>query len=137
MAVRRDHAHTRSLPQAVTIDDILSVRNFLLFRFGRFLLAVVAVAIVPFNSSSQTTGPLDRQTPLAMTPGAPAGSRIEDLASVNLFNGNLNFALPLTSAGGRGGINVPLMLNIERHWQVQTRCDLSITGQLICNKFVA
>ena len=111
--------------------------NLLAFRFGRFLLAIVAIALVPFNSSSQTTGPLDRQTPLALAPGAPAGSRIEDLASVNLFNGNLNFALPLATAGGRGGIEVPLALTIERHWQVQTRCFVTITGQTSCQKFVS
>src|SRR6266849_1036358 len=57
----------------------------LVLHVVRILLAIVAIALVPFNSSSQTTGPLDRQTPLALSPGAPAGSRIEDLASVNLF----------------------------------------------------
>src|SRR5258707_1008233 len=106
-------------------------------RLRRFFLAFAAIAMVSFNSSGQTTGPLDRQTPLALTPGAPAGSRIEDIASVNLFNGNLNFALPLATAGGRGDIQAALILTIERHWQVQTRCDLSITGQFYCNKFVS
>ena len=107
------------------------------FSFGCWLVAIVAIISLPFIANSQITGPLDRQTPLALTPGAPAGSRVETFTNVNLFNGNLNFALPLSNAGGRGEIEVPLMLTIERHWQTNTRCDLSVTGMLTCNKFVS
>ncbi|HEV7747252.1 MAG TPA: hypothetical protein VGO56_19810 [Pyrinomonadaceae bacterium] len=100
-------------------------------------MALAIITIVPFNSRSQTTGPLDRQTPLALAPGAPAGSRIEDFAKVNLFNGNLNFAQPLATTSGRGEIEAQVMLTLERHWQIQIRCDVSITGQLVCRKYVA
>src|SRR5260370_31138710 len=97
-------------------------------RLRRFFLAFAAIAMVSFNSSGQTTGPLDRQTPLALTPDAPAGSRIADIASVNLFNCTLNFASPLPTAGGRRDIQSALILTIERHSQFQPRCDLIITA---------
>jgi RHS repeat-associated protein len=88
-----------------------------------------------FNANSQTTGPVDDQTPLALTPGAPAGSRVEDLATVNLFNGHLNFVLPLASVSGRGELKVPISLNIQRHWLVGMRCDLTVTGQTVCRRY--
>ena len=107
----------------------------LFFRFKRLMLALAAIAAMSFNASSQTTGPVDDQTPLALTPGAPAGSRVEDMATVNLFNGHLNFVLPLASVSGRGELKVPISLNIQRHWLVNMRCDLSSTGQTICRRY--
>jgi len=43
-------------------------------------------------------------TPSGLTPGAPAGSlRLKRLRKRHLYNGNLNFHLPLLPVGGRGG----------------------------------
>jgi hypothetical protein len=120
----------------------MSNRTLSISKFSLSLLKLLSLIGLLVTSTgtaySQTiTSPTDTQTPLALTPGAPAGTRIEDLASINLFNGNLNFALPLAAAQGRGGMQVPLVLTIERHWLVQTRCDTSITGQTVCNRFVS
>ncbi|HEU4510625.1 MAG TPA: RHS repeat-associated core domain-containing protein, partial [Pyrinomonadaceae bacterium] len=113
----------------------------LVLRFGRPLLLMAAITTTPLWANSQTsttTGPLDKRTPLALAPGAPAGSQLEDLATVNLFNGHLNFALPLTIVGGRGDIDVPMSLVILRStWIVSMRCDTTVTGQTVCRRFAS
>lgn len=98
-------------------------------------MTILIMAIAPYDSPGQTTNPTDKQTPLALTPGMPTGARIEDYASVNLFNGHLAFSLPLTTVGGRGGLNVPMALSIERIWQAAFRCDVTSTGQTICRRY--
>jgi len=58
----------------------------------------------------------------AQTPGAPAGSYpLSDFDNVNIFNGNLNFNLPLLSIGGRGSTGYTIPLAIERRWTTLTR----------------
>lgn len=112
-------------------------RDYLVSWPVRFLLTTLIAGLAHLNAFAQstTTGPLDKQTPLALTPGMPAGAEIENYASVNLFNGHLGFGLPLASVGGRGELNVPITLSIERPWGVQTRCDVTITGQTFCRRF--
>lgn len=59
-------------------------------------------------------------TPTAMAGGAPAGSyALSDFDNVNLFNGNLNFRLPLLSVGGRGAAQHRISLSIERKWDTE------------------
>lgn len=61
----------------------------------------------------------DGSTPLALTPGAPAGSYpLSGLDNINLYNGNLNFRLPLLEIGGRGGARHSLGRVIEQHWRM-------------------
>jgi RHS repeat-associated protein len=52
--------------------------------------------------------------------GAPAGSySLSGFDNVNLYNGNLNFSLPLLKVGGRGEAQLPINLNINSmRWQV-------------------
>jgi len=62
----------------------------------------------------------DGATPLGLSPGAPAGSYpLSDFEDVNLFNGTLNFSLPLVKIAGRGGAGYPLMLRIDHKWLVE------------------
>jgi hypothetical protein len=62
-----------------------------------FLLSNSARAQYPTTTST------DGQTPLGLAPGAPEGSyALSGFDQVNLFNGNLNFGLPLMHLGGRG-----------------------------------
>ena len=62
---------------------------------------------------------LGGMTPIGMQPGAPAGaSAISDFENVNLFNGNLNFYLPLAKVGGRGTTATTVGLPIEMKWAV-------------------
>jgi len=67
-------------------------------------------------------------TPLALTPGAPAGSyALSGFDNINLFNGHLNFHLPLLTVNGRGGARSQLTLAIERMWRVER--NSGYTGQ--------
>src|SRR4030095_12705288 len=60
-------------------------------------------------------------TPLAQQPGSPAGSYpLSGFDTVNLFNGHLNFRLPLMQIGGRGRAGYTMTLPIEQKWQVVT-----------------
>lgn len=71
--------------------------------------------------SAQATSNTDGTTPLALTPGAPAGSYpLSGLDNINLFNGNLNFRLPLLNVGGRGDARMQMTLPIEQHWRVES-----------------
>lgn len=76
------------------------------------LLALFATA-----ASAQTSS-TDGATPLALTPGAPAGSYpLDDFENIGHFNGSLNFQLPLHRVGGRGGASYTMPLTIEQHWR--------------------
>ncbi len=69
------------------------------------------------NLNAQTSGPLDGSIPLAMTPGAPAGSyALSGFENINLYNGNLNFHLPLMPVGERGDARYTITLPVEQHW---------------------
>src|SRR5262245_28620817 len=61
----------------------------------------------------------DGYTPTSLAPGAPAGSYpLSGFDNINLFNGNLNFRLPLLTVGGRGTAGYTITLPIEKHWYV-------------------
>jgi RHS repeat-associated protein len=83
----------------------------------RVILMMLLLAV---TASAQTrTTPGDGQTPLAIEPGAPAGAyALSGFDNVNLYNGNLNFRLPLMQIGGRGAAQMTMTLPIELHWQV-------------------
>lgn len=67
-----------------------------------FALLMLAVDHAPAQTT--TTSAVDGTTPLGISRGAPAGSYgLSGFDSVNLYNGNLNFRLPLLQIGGRGG----------------------------------
>ena len=94
-------------------------------RFSTALIHVclIALAIAAFHASAnaQTTSkPTDGSTPLGLQAGAPAGSySLSGFDNVSLYNGSLNFGLPLLSIGGRGGASHTIMLPIERHWMIE------------------
>jgi RHS repeat-associated protein len=53
-------------------------------------------------------------------PGAPVGSfPISGIDTVNLFNGHLNFRLPLLEIAGRGQASFSLGLPIDHRWQLR------------------
>src|ERR1051326_2989620 len=76
---------------------------------------VVSLLLLGFGINAQAdTSTTDGTTPSNLTPGAPAGSyKIDGFANVNLFNGNLDFHLPLSDIAGRGGARAALMLPLE------------------------
>jgi YD repeat-containing protein len=62
----------------------------------------------------------DGSTPLGIAPGTPSGSYpLSDLDTVNLYNGGLNFSLPLLKIAGRGGAGYTMMVKIEPKFAVQ------------------
>lgn len=76
------------------------------------LLLAIALNI---SASGQNT---DGTTPAGVAPGAPAGSYpLSDFDTINLFNGNLNFSLPLVKIGGRGKVGHVIPLTIENKWR--------------------
>jgi RHS repeat-associated protein len=81
---------------------------FLIF-IGLFLAPAVA------RAESNTDG----RTPAYLQGGAPAGSySLSGFESVNLYNGNLSFNLPLYGLSGRGAVGHSISLPIEQKWRV-------------------
>jgi RHS repeat-associated protein len=99
----------------------------------RLLTLLVCLLVLPIVGRAQAPyfEPSARNfTPLAEQPGAPVGSYpLSGFDNVNLFNGHMNFHLPLMQVGGRGKAGYTMMLPIEQHWQVKTvavpTCDWS------------
>jgi hypothetical protein len=80
--------------------------------------------------SAQSTM-LDGQTPPGVVPGAPAGSyALSGFENVNLFNGKLNFHLPLATVGGRGEAGYTIPLTIETKWHVERNCPECTSGPM-------
>jgi RHS repeat-associated protein len=71
-------------------------------------------------SSQQATAQTGGAASPNAAPGAPAGSySLSGFEQVNLFNGNLNFSLPLLGVGGRGGMNFPISLTVKNaQWKM-------------------
>lgn len=111
--------------------------HYLSLKKVRFLIALTTLLLFHVSASAQTfTSVTDGSTPSALTPGAPAGSyALSGFENVNLFNGNVNFALPLVHVGGRGGTDFTMMLTIEQHWRIRKpkpppNCELNGTCDL-------
>ena len=65
-------------------------------------------------------GSTDGTTPLGLTPGSPTGSYpLSDFEVVNLYNGSLNFRLPIYQIAGRGGAGYSITLQVQKKWTVQ------------------
>lgn len=83
------------------------------------MLVLSASAFAQYNST--TTSLTDSHTPTAIAPGTPAGSyALSGFDNINLFNGHLNFSLPLLNVGGRGEAGYTITLPIEQTWRVKS-----------------
>ncbi|HXM51037.1 MAG TPA: RHS repeat-associated core domain-containing protein [Pyrinomonadaceae bacterium] len=82
------------------------------------VLAAILIVISAWSIEAQTA--TDGKTPLGMTPGSPSGSyELSGFDNVNLYNGNLNFQLPLLGIGGRGDAQMALLLALNlKGWRV-------------------
>lgn len=86
--------------------------------FTSILVAGVFVAQVLAQTTNHSS--TDKMTPPALNPGAPSGSySISGFDNVNLFNGHLNFHLPLLNVKGRGEAQAQMTLAIEQLWRVR------------------
>jgi YD repeat-containing protein len=76
------------------------------------------ISLMPLTALAQPN--YDASTPPGMSRGTPAGSYpLTDFDNVNLFNGHMNFHLPLMGIGGRGSSGYQMMLPIEQVWTAQ------------------
>jgi hypothetical protein len=81
------------------------------------VLGFASILIINFSASAQSI--TDGSTPLGLSPGAPACSySLSDFDSVNLYNGNLSFSLPIVKIAGRGGAGYTMTARIEQKWLV-------------------
>ena len=106
------------MPTIATVARVISARII------PNLCKVALFAALAIVAGAQTS-PTDGSTPLGIAPGAPAGSfALSDFENVNLYNGNLNFQLPLLRVGGRGGAGYTMTLKLDsKGWQVRHDVD--------------
>lgn len=94
----------------------LTQSNWFVLRCGALISLLVFV--LPVVTFAQPT--YDGATPAGMSRGNPAGSyALSGFDNVNLFNGHMNFHLPLLTVGGRGTARYTVMLPIEQVWTSQ------------------
>jgi len=75
------------------------------------------LSLIAFNALTVRADSTDGSTPLALQPGAPAGSyALSELDNINPFNGSLSFRLPLLNIGGRGTAGYSMTLPVEQKW---------------------
>ncbi len=107
---------------------------------GRTFAAALLLTLAAGGALAQSTNPASNttsaMTPPGMSPGSPAGTyALSGYDNVNLFNGNLNFRLPLLTVGGRGtaGYTMTLAASTKR-WQVKT--DPASGDPVSCRPYV-
>lgn len=93
-----------------------SLRTSRASRWRPHLLLLLLALLSAQRAGAQVGG----MAPPNAAPGAPAGSySLSGFESVNLFNGNLNFSLPLFVVGGRGATRFPLTLTVNNaRWKM-------------------
>jgi RHS repeat-associated protein len=95
----------------------MNIEARLVFRISSRRFPIIVLLLVLLAVGTRAQSALDGFTPASMAPGAPAGSyALSGFDNINLYNGNLNFRLPLLKVGGRGGARYTMMLPIEQHW---------------------
>src|SRR5689334_2607391 len=95
----------------------------LLCATTRHLFTPLTICLLLFCGSSfaqQISKTSDGLTTAGLAPGAPAGAYpLSEFEQINLFNGQVNFTLPIVQKG-RGGANITLPIKINRPaWLVQ------------------
>ena len=101
----------------MTTTHILTLRRLLSLSLSTVGFALVLA--LPIQRVMAQTSATDVKTPPSMAPGAPAGSyALSGFDTVNLYNGFLNFRLPLLKVGGRGAASYTMMLTLEQKWIV-------------------
>lgn len=111
-------------------NSTATLRYFFTASVECFMAISLAIAAAAGSALAQTSV-TDGSTPLALSPGAPAGSyALSGFETVNAYNGNLSFRLPLLRIGGRGEAGYTISLPIERHWRVIHKSNENQTIEL-------
>ena len=95
--------------------------NFALRTFQSILLLLAFLSFaIGVSAQTSITTASDATTPKGLAAGAAAGSySLSGFENVNLYNGNLNFRLPLVHVGGRGSAGYTMMLALNsKKWSV-------------------
>jgi RHS repeat-associated protein len=88
------------------------------FKFICVVGLLTFLSSINVSGQSTTKSATDGWTPPGLTPGSPMGTYpLSDFDNVNLFNGGLNFHLPLHKVEGRGGAQMLMTLAIEQKWR--------------------
>lgn len=89
-----------------------------------FVLSFVIMMAILTVGKANAQDALQGVTPSGLAPGSPAGSySLSGFETINAYNGNLNFNLPLVSVGGRGGAGTGVNLLVEQKWTVKREED--------------
>jgi len=98
------------------LHSILSAR-WSLVVLRRLVCALASLLILATAASGQTE--TNGSTPGGLSRGAPAGSyALSGFDNVNLFNGHMNFRLPLLGVSGRGSAGYQMTLPVEQTWTI-------------------
>ena len=91
------------------------------FSRGLIIGLALLIATIATNAQNSTTSATDGRTPSGIQAGSPAGSyELSGFDNINLFNGNLNFRMPLVGVGGRGSAAFAMMLALNlKSWHVK------------------
>ncbi len=74
---------------------------------------------------SQVKSNTDGITPPSIAPGSPAGAySLSGFDNISLYNGKLNFGLPLLSVGGRGNTGYTMRIGAQKNWRIMQRREL-------------
>jgi RHS repeat-associated protein len=111
------------------------MKNFSPAAFTRLAVAILAgVVILTTGGTARAQSSTDGSTPLGISPGAPEGSyALSDFDTVNLYNGSLNFHLPLVKISGRGGAGYTMTARIEQKWTVEKTMEFGPPNRFIPN----
>jgi RHS repeat-associated protein len=93
--------------------------RFVTLKLRRAAFISVAIFLLLFTilGSAKAQNPIHGSTSASQAPGSPSGSYgLTGFENVNLFNGHLNFHLPLLSINGRGESGYTITLPIESRW---------------------
>lgn len=98
-----------------------AVRILSMTALRRLSLSILLLGFIATVGVAQTTSTTDATTPAGLAAGAPSGSyELSGFESVNLYNGNLNFHLPLVHVGGRGSAGYTMMLTLDsKGWRTR------------------
>lgn len=102
------------------------MKTFSVSLFRYLYLSILACVLVLMAGNTASAQKItDGSTPLGVSSGAPTGSyALSDFDSVNLYNGSLNFRLPLVQIAGRGGAGYTMVMRIEKKWLVEKEYGL-------------
>jgi hypothetical protein len=101
------------------MDHTTRTTPYLLSLCALRAAGIVILMLATTDMTSAQTNTTDRNTASGIATGSSSYA-LGGFDNINLFNGNLNFKLPLLVVGGRGGaeVSMHLALNTKR-WRVK------------------